>query len=123
MVCSLLSASVAPGWVTLITTTVHHPVMRKAVVDSDKALGELGSPAFRVAEERFSLPDLVLRAAAFCDFDLFGIPLVRLLRDMGIACLSPTGFHRGDVDVLGGRKHCGVLGDLVVVQRKCLAGL
>ena len=79
--------------------------------------GQKGGLALPVPQERFRL-----RIAAFCaaetrDLHLFWIPLVRLLRGVRVTGGVALGFHRGNVDVFGGREHHGVFGDLVVVER------
>ena len=74
-------------------------------------------------QECFRLSKAALHATAACNFDLFGIPFGWLLRGMGIARGAPARFDLRDIDVVLGCEHRRVLGDLIVVKTKALAGL
>lgn len=82
------------------------------------ALRQKNGVAFPVAKKGFGLRVAALRAAETGDFDLARIPFLRLLGGVGKAGGVAEGFDfgGGDVDVVGGGEHHGVVGDFVVVE-------
>ena len=74
--------------------------------------------AFPVAKKGFGLRVAALRAAETSDFDLARIPFLRLLGGVSKAGGVAEGFNfgGGDVDVVGGGEHHGVVGNFVVVE-------
>ena len=73
-------------------------------------------------QEAFRLSKAALGAAKLRNYDLLRIPLIGLLRSMRITSRAPAPFHAGDIDVLGRRKHGGILRHLVIVKGKAPAG-
>jgi hypothetical protein len=79
--------------------------------------------AFGVTRKCLGLREAAFRSAKLCNLDLFGIPLVRRLGNVRVACVAALRLDGGDVDKVAGRKHGGVLGDLVIIQRKPFAAV
>ena len=82
------------------------------------ALRQKNGVALPVAKKGFGLRVAALRAAETGDFDLARIPFLRLLGGVGKAGGVAEGFDfgGGDVDVVGGGEHHGVVSDFVVVE-------
>jgi hypothetical protein len=80
------------------------------------------TPAFRMPQEPFGLRKAALSTATLCDSNLLRIPLIGLLRSVRVTGRSPALFHPGDIDILGRRKHRGILRHLVIVKGKALSG-
>src|SRR5215467_10517993 len=88
-----------------------------------RLLRQQGAPTFAMAQERFRLQKSALRATKRRKLHLLGIPFIRLLRGVCVACCTAARLDRGYVDVLVGRVRQCVLSDLVIVEGKSLSRL
>ncbi len=77
--------------------------------------------AFPMVKKCFGLSKTADAPPKTRDFDLFRIPFIGHLRDVGVTSGVTLLFDRGDVDVLRGREHHSVVGNFIEKERCFLA--
>src|SRR3984885_8181719 len=75
-------------------------------------------PALPVPEETFCLRKTAFGTSKTGEFHLPRIPLLRLLGSVRITSGPPLRFDIRDIDEIPGRKHHGIFGDFVEIERR-----